>query len=733
MLCYNIIILEKFNLIKKSKKSPKIKLSLGRKIRIFLFVVLSLLLQYIVLMSVLSSKRNEKILETEVYARNIISNLTYSVQQTITSSQILKNMYLVDNQYVINNFESICERFIEDDITIGSMYIAPEGIIQCCYPKKLYKSTVGFNMMEDPVQGDKARFTRDSGKITICGPYNLIEGGLGLITRNPIYVDGEFVAFSIIVLDLQTYINKTKEAFNIDGNMYNYGLWKDYDPNIITDNDGFFLKNTSSAISKTIDIPFVVLNDTWHISIEPKGGWESIISIKHEIALTSLLVLIFISLVIFYHYYAETRVYTLEHDSLTGLFTRSAVYRRVNKLFKEYPDREYDVLVADIRNFKMINGIHGNKKCDELLCYLAEQYSKEVRESVCGRYGGDIFILFFPSMYNNGAEYFINRTKEILRNAPIKNITIKYGFYKHVDKSVPVNLISDRALMAAKSIANNYDYIFASYDGDVSKQHEKEQFMESNFEAALKNGEFKVWFQPKYDLKTETLCGAEALVRWIKPDGSVISPADFIHVFEEDGLIVHLDEYVFKTVCNQIKFWYDQNTKILPISINLSRTTLHHEGIIDKYKNILLDSGIPIDCISLEITESATFSDKSLVNLVKELQNAGFTLDMDDFGTGSSSLSSLNIFPFNVIKIDKSLIDYIGTKDGEELLRLTINLLHFKKLKVIAEGVEYKNQIDFLKSLDCDIVQGFYYSKPLPYDQWIEKIIEFYKENKKEE
>lgn len=234
---------------------------------------------------------------------------------------------------------------------------------------------------------------------------------------------------------------------------------------------------------------------------------------------------------------------------------------------------------------------------------------------------------------------------------------------------------------------------------------------------------FNVWFQPKYDAATEKLVGAEALVRWQKPDGTMIPPYEFISLFEEDGLIVHLDEYVFRKVCEGIKFWYDRGEQVLSISVNVSRTTLHHDGIISKYKKIMEETGIPLDSISLEITESAAFTDKALISFAQELQDAGFILDMDDFGTGSSSLASLNILPFSAIKLDKSLIDFIGKEDGNELLRHTIELAHFKKMKVVAEGVETKEQLDFLKSLDCDVIQGYYFSKPLCNEDWLACII----------
>lgn len=713
----------------KEKKNKKISLPLGRKIRILLTVFLCLFIQYFIISYYYTSKKQELVNKAQKFSENIIYVINNSLQPSITSSQIIKNLYLEYGQDYYRLFDRISKRFADDDIAIGSLYLAPNGIIELAYPDSVTNSTIGFNMLEDPIQKDKAQYAIDTRRITICGPYNLVEGGTGLIIRNPIFVDGKFDAFSIVVVDLDLFLGRFNKYFDENNFDYDFGLWKDFDSNIVLGPDNYFYKTTETDFSKEVDVAFPVLNDIWHISVQPKGGWNITNKLLHNIFISILLILIILSIVIYYQYWAEEKIYSLEHDVLTGLYTRSAVHRRVRKIFKEQPDVDYDVMVVDIKNFKMINGIHGTQKCDELLCYLAEVISNDMPDSICGRYGGDIFILYYPTYLNRGKEYFFNKVKETIANAPIKNISLKYGYYGKVDKKIPVNMISDRALMAAKSILNNYDYIIANYEGELSRAHEKQQLYESNFETALRGNDFKIWYQPKFDVKTGKLYGAEALVRWIKKDGTVIPPFDFIRIFEEDGLIVHLDEFVFRNVCQNIKYWYDRKKHLVPISINLSRTTLHHEGIVQKYKNIIDEIGIPIDTISLEITESATYSDAKLIHLAKELQEAGFILDMDDFGTGSSSLASLNMLPFNDIKIDKSLVDFIGKSDGNELLRHIIELAHFKNMKVIAEGVETKEQVDFLKSLDCDVIQGYFYSKPLNHDDWIAKIIECEKQN----
>lgn len=713
----------------KVKTKKLIKLPLHRILRILLAVLFSILAEFLIISYYTNSKKLEVQYEADVISHNVISAVNSAFDSSLTLTQIISNLYLEYEDTIYEHYDSICRRFIENDVANGTLYLAPDGIITMAYPDSVKESAIGVNLLETPILKENAIKSLESEKLTLGGPYNLFQGGLGFIIRNPIFKDDEFKAFSIVILDTNEFSKQLNKYYQINSENYNFGLWKDNELDIVQDEEGFFYRNTTEPISKKIDIPFSVLNDTWHISIEPKGGWNIGTHVLHQLLLITIIFLIFITLVIYYQFSVEQKIYVLEHDILTGLFTRSAVYRRVRKAFSENPEIDYDVMVLDIKNFKMINSIHGTQKCDELLCYLADYISNDMPDSISGRYGGDIFILYYPTYLNRGKDYFYEKVKQVIENAPIKNIVLKYGYYSRVDKSIPVNMISDRALMAAKSILNNYDYIIANYDGDVSKKHEKVQLYESNFENALKNNEFHVWYQPKYDAKTEKLVGAEALVRWQKSDGTVIPPFEFINLFEEDGLIVNLDLFVFRNVCESIKYWNDRGEQLLSISINVSRTTMHHEGILQKYKDIIKETGIPMNSISLEITESAAYSDKQLITIAKELRDAGFILDMDDFGTGSSSLASLNILPFNSIKIDKSLVDFIGRADGNELLKHTIQLAHFKNMKVIAEGVETKDQLDFLKSLDCDVIQGYYFSKPLTYDDWLNTITKNMQQN----
>ncbi len=405
----------------------------------------------------------------------------------------------------------------------------------------------------------------------------------------------------------------------------------------------------------------------------------------------------------------------IEVDDLTGLYTRQAFYHHVKQMLDAEPDTSFDMVMIDVDDFKLINSIHGQKLGDHVLRYIAEYILKVVPDGICSRFDGDKFAIFARHSDMHSREWMTSVLDGVSQGAPIPHIDLSCGSYRNVDRQLTISTMCDRAFLAAKSIKGDYEKSYATYDGPVSKAHIRKKMYESRFHSAIEGEEFVVWYQPKYDSKTENMVGAEALVRWQMKDGSFVSPGEFIPVFEEDGRIVKLDEYVFEKVCRCIKRWIDKGYDMIPISVNLSRASLHHKGTVERYKAIVEQIGIPVKCVPLELTESATVNNTLIGDKLSELKKAGFQLHLDDFGVGVSSLASFNVLPLDAIKLDKSLIDLIGDAGGDELLKHTIELAHFKGMKVVAEGVEEKYQLDFLKELDCDVIQGYYFSPPKSY------------------
>lgn len=233
-----------------------------------------------------------------------------------------------------------------------------------------------------------------------------------------------------------------------------------------------------------------------------------------------------------------------------------------------------------------------------------------------------------------------------------------------------------------------------------------------------------MWYQPKFNSHTGKIVGSEALIRWRADDGSLISPGRFIPLFEKNGNIIRLDEYVFREVCRQQKEWQKEGIQILPVSVNISRFSLYYSNVVEKYERIINYYDVDHKYVQIEITESAIIENTVIVELIQKFHDAGFDILLDDFGSGYSSLASLNQMPFDTIKLDKSLVDYVGNENGEKLLKFIVQLVQSLGMKITAEGVEYKEQLDFLENLNCDDIQGFYFSKPLMLADFSAKLTE---------
>ena len=412
----------------------------------------------------------------------------------------------------------------------------------------------------------------------------------------------------------------------------------------------------------------------------------------------------------------------IEKDELTGLYTRQAFYHHARTFTYFMTEEKFHVVILDVADFKLINGTYGTKKGNEVLVYLSNAFRYYVKNGLLTRYEGDQLLGLFHCNEKLDVDRINKNINKIAEEAPIPNIRIKVGIYEDVDTTLSMPIICDRALMAEKSISKDFKTNVAFYTNELNQKQLAQRQMENDFKSAIANKEFKVYYQPKYDVQTEHIVGAEALVRWQKLDGTLISPGAFIPLFESDGLVVHLDEYVFESVCQFQKERMENKLPIVPISVNLSRASIHFSDVVDRYVDIVKHKQIPFDCVPIELTESATLYSEKILEITDQLVKAGFKLHMDDFGSGYSSLTSLNELNFSTVKLDKSLIDYIHQARGKKIVQQAIDLGHGLDMKVVAEGVESKEQRDCLIEMNCDEIQGFYYSKPLKQEDFIEKL-----------
>lgn len=395
------------------------------------------------------------------------------------------------------------------------------------------------------------------------------------------------------------------------------------------------------------------------------------------------------------------------------------------------------IICLDIHSFKVINTICGIVTGDMVIKTIWECIMcilKLDEKEITAHINADHFIIFLPTTDNQKIISKIKNITTALRLLSVELDVPQVQPYFGITSWAPgkrIELAYSEAVTAKHNAKQNQNENFAYFNEEDSQKLIEEKQLSDSFADALKEEEFKIWYQPKYNPVTKKLVGAEALVRWQK-DGKLLPPGKFIPIFEHNGMIRILDEYIFKTVCKQQKLWKDIGKNIVPISINLSRVSLYYESIVNQYKAIANDAGIEKKYIPIEITESAAINNIILKNVADQFYKNGFHLHMDDFGSGYSSLATLNTLHFDTLKLDKSLIDYIGNFGGDRLIEHTISLAKDLGMEVTAEGVENSSQVKFLKHNGCDSIQGYFYSKPVPKDDF-EQLLEDVNSQKQEE
>lgn len=370
------------------------------------------------------------------------------------------------------------------------------------------------------------------------------------------------------------------------------------------------------------------------------------------------------------------RTHNNECDHLTGLCSREAFYLQVSDILEKDPDTQYDMVVADVENFKVVNERFGIKNGDKVLCYLADKYQRLLNgEGICTRMHGDVFAMLIRHGDGSWKERILWQFGENENEMEFRNLVIKYGIYEHVDRRIVPSGMCDRAVLALNRIKKMYGKNVAMYDDSLRATLLREQQILDTMERALKERQFQVYYQAKYDINTENIIGAEALVRWIHPEMGFMSPGEFIPLFEKNGFIVKVDYYVWEEACKILRKWKEENRTMIPISVNVSRVDFELPGLVERITHLADQYEIERKYLHLEITESV-YTDE----------------------------------PQQIIQKNSN--------DRKNILGFIISLSKWLNLSTIAEGVETKEQIEKLKSFGCDYVQEYYYAKPVPYEEF---------------
>lgn len=411
-------------------------------------------------------------------------------------------------------------------------------------------------------------------------------------------------------------------------------------------------------------------------------------------------------------------------DHLTDVYTEEVFCKKVAKLLKANPETDYAMVYSDVENFGLIRELFGENAANNILVYLEKVFKHLTgQDELCSRLDAGHFALFLK--YKEDLDKNLESVVKAINDFPI-NMTIKlrFGVYKIDDRSVPVKTMYGRAFVATDEIKGKYGQYVAYYDKKTWEKQVYEQEIINCMEDAIKEKQFMVFFQPKYDLDSEKVAGAEALVRWQHPVKGFMNPAEFIPLFEKNGFITELDKFVWDTTCGYIEGWIKKGYPIVPISVNVSRADIYSTDFIETILDIINKHGIKPEHIHLEITETAyTDNPAQIIDVVRKLKDIGFVIEMDDFGSGYSSLNMLNELPVDILKLDMGFVQGGMDKSSSGILSFIIGLAKWMDYAVVAEGIETKEQIQMLRDMDCNFVQGYYYAKPMPPDEFEEYML----------
>ncbi len=423
---------------------------------------------------------------------------------------------------------------------------------------------------------------------------------------------------------------------------------------------------------------------------------------------------------------AQAKAHKLQRtDPLTNANNLTAFTDEATRLIYNNPDKNYVLFYSDIDKFKLLNDTYGYSEGDRVLIEFANALNSITDHDECfGRVNADKFIGLFN--YNN-PKHFLGKIRvlnDMMNQIPKTEsdnyrVSIIIGLCP-VNDSRNLSVVIDRANIARKSITNRhksrYSFFNESMKSDLVKQREIEDLMD----VSLQNHDFLVYLQPKVDLKTKEICGAEALVRWAHPTKGLIAPNDFIPIFEENQFIIKLDYYVFEQTCIHIRRMLDARQTVYPVSVNMSRLHLKNGDVLIKLKEIVDRYQIPTHYLELELTESALQENSGyMFTILFQLHKMGFIISMDDFGSGLSSLNLLRTLPFDELKLDKDFFQQ-GTSTERERIVITniVRMAQDLHMTIVSEGVETQQQADFLNSINCDIAQGYLFAKPMPMEEY---------------
>lgn len=418
----------------------------------------------------------------------------------------------------------------------------------------------------------------------------------------------------------------------------------------------------------------------------------------------------------------EAEKYRATHDMLTGIYNKDYFYETAEALIREHPDKKYYIICSDVKNFKLVNDIFGVEAGDNLLKKIARLMTHITPDGgVYGRLSSDRFAACIESSHFNEETIldYTNMIDSLPENDAFK-VHIHIGVYEVIDRDVRISVMCDRANLAIKTIKDSYENVVAYYDSHIREDFINEQKVISEFENAIESGQFRAYVQPQITTGGK-INGGEVLVRWIHPTDGMIPPFRFIEIFEQTGLISRLDCYMWEMACIQLDKWKKEGRKDYYLSVNISQKDFYLLDVYLVMTSLVRKYGVNPKCLHLEITETAIMNNPAVqLKLIQRLRDFGFIIEIDDFGSGYSSLNTLKDLSADVLKIDMGFLRNTENREerSKKILKMIMTLAKSLDMEVITEGVETREQVDFLTEFGCDVFQGYFFAKPMPVENF---------------
>jgi len=658
------------------------------------------------------------------------SILENRLQRALSATQVL-SQEVKQNGGMFADFEEFAEALMPSFPDIASAQLAPGGITRHIYPPD--SGHIGRDLLKDAARSQEAQLTVESRKMTLAGPFELTQGGIGMVGRNPIFLyapngTDKFWGFASVVIYLDTLL-QTSDLEVLEQKGIRYQLSRTHPA---TGLKQVFARSGLTLNENSLSIDIQAANAEWQLSMSPAtpysttGYWAGYsISTLFALLIASLLRRVLRQPLVLQHVVEEqtrTLHYQANYDQLTGLANRFYFSEEVERACKECirHHQKAALIIFDLDDFKQINDIRGHDTGDALLLQIAERLDDQLlREHLVARLGGDEFAILIHDL---GSTDSLSKLIDSLRNRMTHPIVVNNNTFS-LTASFGIAVIpqdgaryttayrhADMAMYAAKKGGKNR---YAFYNERLQQAAEDYTTLQHALATAIDQHELRLHMQPIIDLRTNQVAGYEALVRWQHPVKGLLGPDNFIGLAEESQLIFKLGYWVFEEACRQIHQYKIDGW----VAINLSPRQFNDPQLVKQIISILQAHNISPGQIELEVTESCLIdSIDDAITTLQALCDAGLSISLDDFGTGYSSLALLKRLPVKKLKIDRSFIQDLDMEDRKIVQAMT-GLAHTLDMKVVAEGIEETGQLHILNSMHCDFGQGYLFSKPKPMEE----------------